>query len=78
MDMMKGFIERAKIGQIKVKGSYSIISGCIYGFAQHIFQMEDTSGLLGEGEFYSHYCNERGVNRVAAMRAPMCTHSNTL
>lgn len=76
MGMMKGFIERAKIGQIKVKGNYSIISGCIYGFAQHIFKMEDTSGLLGEGEFYSHYWNERGVNRVAAMRAPMCTHSN--
>ena len=34
---------------------------------------QEPKGLLGENEFYSNYWNERNVNLVDAMRAPM-TH----
>lgn len=78
--MLKKAINDAKFGVIRVKGNYSTISGDIYGLAEYIFGIERDGvigkGLLNADEFYSNYWNEQGVNKVVAMRAPMCTHAN--
>lgn len=73
--MIKKTIQDAKIGKIRVKGNYSIISGDPYALAQHMFALPVT-GLLREGEYYSRYWSERHVKRVAAFRAPMSCHEN--
>lgn len=73
--MIKKRIDEAKIGVLKVKGNYSIVSGDPYSLCQSIFGLKVT-GLLGAGEFYARYWNDRGVNRVACFRAPMSCHNN--
>lgn len=78
--MMQKQINDAKFGRVKVNGNYTIIASDIYGLLEHVFGIEIDGvlgkGLLGEEEFYSNYWNERDVDKVVAMRAPMCTHAN--
>ena len=74
-NMMSKKIKDAKVGVLKTRGNFSVISGDVYSLAQSIFGMEVT-GLLKAGEFYSEYWNERGINKVAAFRAPMTCHNN--
>lgn len=68
-------IDSAKIGVLKTKGNYSVVSGDVYSLCQSIFKMEVT-GLLRKGEFYSRYWLDKGVNKVACFRAPMTCHNN--
>ena len=74
-EMIRKRINDAKIGVLKVNGNFSIISGDPYSLCQSIFGLEIT-GLLKDNEFYSEYWNERGINKVAAFRAPMTCHNN--
>lgn len=62
--------DRAKLGRIRARGDFSVICCDMYALAQHVFGMPIT-GLLGRGEAFSQYWNERGVNIVTAYRAPM-------
>ena len=50
-----------------------------YALCEHIYGLE-IKGLLNEFEHYSQYWNERNVNKVAAMRAPLtwCSEVNLL
>lgn len=73
--MIKKRIDEAKIGVLKVKGNYSIISGDPYSLCQSMFGLEVT-GLLQSGQFYSKYWNDRNVDKVVAYRAPMTCHNN--
>jgi hypothetical protein len=68
-------MNEAKIGVLRVRGNFSIISGDPFTLCQSIFGMTLT-GLLKSGEFYSRYWIERDVNRVACFRAPMTCHNN--
>ena len=68
-------IDDAKLGVIKVKGNFSLVSGDPYILCQSMFGLE-TTGLLKRGEFYSHYWASRGVDKVVGMRAPMSVHNN--
>ena len=72
---IKKRINEAKIGVLKVKGNFSIISGDPYSLCQSIFGLEVT-GLLKSGEFYSKYWNDKQVEKVVAYRAPMTCHNN--
>ena len=72
---IKKRIKDAKIGVLKTKANYSIVSGDIFSLCQNIFGMEVT-GLLKEGEFYSKYWNDLDVDKVACFRAPMTCHNN--
>jgi hypothetical protein len=74
-NMIKKRINDAKVGVLKVKGNFSIVSGDPYSLCQSIFK-QDVTGLLKAGEFYSSYWNERSVDKVACFRAPMTCHNN--
>ena len=74
-NMIRKRIDETKIGVLKVDGNFSIVSGDPYSLCQSIFGIEVT-GLLGAGEFYSRFWNDRGVGRVACFRAPMSCHNN--
>ena len=74
-NMIKKRINDAKIGVLKVKGNFSIISGDPYSLCQSIFNLKVT-GLLNTGEFYSRYWNDKCVDKVVAFRAPMTCHNN--
>ena len=73
--MLTKKIQDAKVGVLSVRGNFAQISGDPYSLAQSMFQL-DVTGLLKAGEFYSTYWNERGVDTVAALRAPMTCHNN--
>lgn len=74
-NMIKKRITKAKMGVLKVKGNFSIISGDPYSLCQSMFGMTVT-GLLKSGQFYSKYWNDKNVNKVVAFRAPMTCHNN--
>lgn len=73
--MINKKINEAKIGILKLKANYSIISGDPYSLCQSIFSHKVT-GLLKKGEIYSKYWYDLDVGRVACFRAPMTCHNN--
>lgn len=74
-NMIKKRITEAKIGVLKTKSNYSVVSGDPFSLCQSMFNMEVT-GLLKKGEFYSKYWNDKNTDKVACFRAPMTCHNN--
>lgn len=75
--LIKKRINEAKIGNISVNGNYSIISGDLFAFCQHIFNVEtEQLGLLKAGEIYNKYWVNKGSDKVTCFRPPMCCHNN--
>lgn len=72
---IKGRINEAKVGVIKVHGNYSIVSGDPYSLCQSIFGLEVT-GLLRANEVYNGYWVDGGTKQLACFRAPMTCHNN--
>lgn len=79
-NMIKKRIDELKIGQVKVHGNYTMISGDPFAFCQKIFGCDgpdDEKGLLKAGEMYSKYwVEDRDSKRVVCFRAPMSCHNN--
>nr|WP_154958218.1 hypothetical protein [Paenibacillus xylanexedens] len=74
-NLIRKRMNEAKIGVLRVKGNFSIISGDPYTLCQSMFGLPLT-GLLQPAKFYSQYWNERQVRQVACFRAPMTCHNN--
>ena len=70
-------IRLAKISTIDVDGNFALISGDPYAMCEDIFGME-VHGLLGQGEIYHRFWQDKGVEDVVCMRAPMCVAFNTV
>lgn len=68
-------INEAKVGVLKVKGNYSIVSGDPYSLCQSIFKIPVT-GLLKAGEIYNKFWVDEGSEKLACFRAPMTCHNN--
>ena len=73
--LIKGKINEAKIGVLKVHGNYSMLSGDPYGLCQSIFGLPVT-GLLKKGEIYNKYWIDAGAKELVCFRAPMTAHCN--
>lgn len=73
--MLKGRINDAKVGVIKVHGNYSMISGDPYSLCQSVFGLEVT-GLLKAGEIYNGYWRDQPAEKLACFRAPMTAFNN--
>lgn len=67
----------AKISTIDVDGNFALISGDPYAMCEDIFGME-VHGLLNSGEIYHKFWQDKNVNEVVCMRAPMCAHFNVV
>lgn len=72
-------IQESYIGKLLVDGNFQTMLSDPYALCEHIYGME-VKGLLKEFEHYSQYWNERNVDTVVAMRAPLTIWSegNTL
>ena len=68
-------INEAKVGVLKVKGNYSIVSGDPFSLCQSIFNIPVT-GLLKAGEIYNKFWADEGSDKLACFRAPMTCHNN--
>lgn len=75
--MIRKRINDAKIGVLKVKGNFQILSGDPYALCQSIFGLEVT-GLLKAGELYSRHWIDKDVSEVVGMRAPMTCENNII
>lgn len=73
--MIQKKIRLAKISTIDVAGNFALISGDPYAMCEDIFGME-VQGLLEAGEIYHKFWQDKKVNEVVCMRAPMCAHFN--
>lgn len=74
-NQVKNKIDEAKFGRLNVKGNFSIIADDVITLCESMFGLE-VKGLLRSGEFYNKYWLDKGVNKVAAFRAPMTDKSN--
>ena len=72
-------IEESYIGKLLLEGNFQTMLSDPYGLCEHIYGLE-VKGLLNEYEHYSQYWNNRNVDKVVAMRAPLTWRSevNTL
>ena len=79
-NMIKKRIDELKIGQVKVHGNYTIISGDPFAFCQKIFGCDvpdEEKGLLKAGEMYSQYwVKDTECKKIVCFRAPMSAHEN--
>ena len=73
--MIQKKIRLAKISTIDVDGNFALISGDPYAMCEDIFGMK-VRGLLDAGELYHKFWQDKGVQEVVCMRAPMCAHFN--
>lgn len=67
-------INESYIGKLLVNGNFQTMLSDPYGLCEHIYGME-VKGLLKEEEHYSQYWNERNIDKVVAMRAPLTWRS---
>lgn len=73
-ELLKKKIHNACMGDIFVDGNFQVLVYDPYGFMQHVCGLKVT-GLLGEGEFYSNYWNEKNIKQVDGMRSPLTYRS---
>lgn len=73
--MIQKKIRLAKISTIDVDGNFALISGDPYAMCEDMFGME-VKGLLGAGEIYHKFWQDKSVKEIVCMRAPMCAHFN--
>ena len=67
-------IQESYIGKLLVDGNFQTMLSDPYALCEHIYGME-VNGLLKEKEHYSQYWNNRDVEKVVAMRAPLTWRS---
>jgi len=67
-------IKDSYIGKLIVDGNFQTIISDPYAFMEHVFGME-VVGILGRDNYFSEFWNRRGINKVAAMRAPLTWRS---
>lgn len=68
-ELIVGRIQNGCMGEILVPGNFQTMVSDPYAYMQALCGLPIT-GLLGEGEYYSHYWNERGVAEVNTARSP--------
>lgn len=73
--MIRKKIRLAKISTIDVDGNFALISGDPYAMCEDIFGLK-VKGLLQAGEIYHKFWQDKNVDEVVCMRAPMCAHFN--
>lgn len=69
----------AKIGKVKVRGNYSVVSGDPFALMQSIFKLvekDEDYGLLKRNEIYSKFWVDKDAKEVVCFRAPMSCHNN--
>lgn len=72
-------INESYLGKLLVNGNFQFMISEPYSLCEHIYGLP-IKGLLNEFEHYSQYWNDRNVDTVVAMRAPLTWRSevNTL
>ena len=69
-ELIVGRIQGGCCGEIIVNGNFQTMVSDPYAQCQAMCGQKP-EGLLGGGEFYSHYWNERGAKEIDCMRSPL-------
>ena len=75
--MIQKKIRLAKISTIDADGNFALISGDMYAMCEDIFGLP-VKGLLNAGEIFHKFWQDKRVDEVVCMRAPMCAHFNVV
>lgn len=73
-DLIKRKIKHGCLGEILVDGNFQTIVSDPFAMMQHVCGMEVT-GLLKKNEYFSNYWNQKGIQIVDSMRAPLTFRS---
>lgn len=76
-DLVKKKINDACLGNIIVDGNFQVIVSDPYAMMEYVCGLE-VKGLLGRYEYYSNYWNQKDVEVIDSMRAPMTGRSEHL
>lgn len=74
-NMIKKRLDDCKKGTVKVRGNYQTVIIDPILLVQNMLGLP-LNPLLGEGEYYSDFWNQLGVDYVVSMRAPQVSYSN--
>lgn len=69
-DLMRSRIKKMCLGNIFVDGNFQVLVSDPFAFMEYACGKE-VKGLLGKREYYSNYWNNKGVELVDSMRAPL-------
>lgn len=73
-NLVKSKLKKGCLGQITIPGNFQVLVSDPYAMMEHVCGLP-VKGLLGEKEFYSNYWNEKNINLVDTMRAPLTYRS---
>jgi len=73
-NLMKNRIKKACMGDIILDGNFQVIVSDPYAMMQHVCGLTVT-GLLKKGEYFSNYWNNKNINIIDSMRAPLTFRS---
>lgn len=70
-------INESYLGKLLVNGNFQFMIADPYGLCEHIFGLE-VKGLLKNEEEYSQYWNNKNVDKIIALRAPLTYRSEVV
>lgn len=73
-NLIKKKIDKGCLGTINLDGNYEVIVSDPYGLMEAVCGLE-VHGLISKGGCYSQYWNDRNVNMIDCMRAPLTYRS---
>lgn len=73
-ELIHGRIQAGCMGKIILDGNFQTMVSDPYAYMEHVCGLP-VKGLLGKGEYFSNYWNEKGVKRVDACRSPLTYRS---
>lgn len=73
-ELIRGKVQSGCMGKIIVDGNFQTMVSDPYAYMEHVCGLP-VKGLLGEGEYFSNYWNEKGIKQVDACRSPLTYRS---
>ena len=73
-ELIRGRVHAGCMGKIILDGNFQTMVSDPYAYMEHVCGLP-VKGLLGEGEYFSNYWNQKGVSRVDACRSPLTYRS---
>lgn len=73
-ELIRMRIQNGCMGKIVLDGNFQTMVSDPYAYMEHVCGLP-VKGLLGEGEYFSNYWNEKGVKQVDACRSPLTYRS---
>lgn len=77
-NMMSVKINNACMGSIILDGNNQTLVSDPYAMMEYLCGKKEIKGLLGKGQYYSNYWNNKGVTEIVGMRPPLTYRSEAV